>query len=137
MGYGPRNIVGRREERPWKVHPAWRGIGCFLIILVPIMAWFGSIVFIENNTFVPIPRDFTRVVRIGMTDIPQINQVIYWFNSKMIEYGISGAIIFFWLAFIFLGFGLLAILYGIMYKFIGPPRYGPYDVPPLQKGPRR
>jgi hypothetical protein len=27
-------------------------------------------------------------------------------------------------------FGILSILYGILYKFFGPPEYGPTDMPP-------
>lgn len=36
---------------PWRVHPIWRGIGCFLMILIPVisyglaeflLAWVGS-----------------------------------------------------------------------------------------------
>jgi hypothetical protein len=38
--------------------------------------------------------------------------------------------LFFTVILSFIGFGVLAFAYAILYKMAGPPRYGPFDIPP-------
>ena len=85
MGYSIEKI---REEagkrRPWKVHPVWRGIGCFMAILIPIMAWAGAIVMISTMT----PCSNSRTVSTSrssfkLTEYDWLNQVILWLNANL------------------------------------------------------
>ena len=107
-----------REARE-RVHPIWRGVGMLLIILAPILGYFGSLVLLEENTkqgWFVIPTDFLAssgdpllYVKIGLT-----------------------LFLAFILFFVFQLFGT------IMLRFLGPPRYGPYDVPAVSyKGKKR
>ena len=137
MGYSSRKYEKKRDERPWQVHPAWRGIGCVLAILVPLMAWAGAVVFLQNNSIIPLPADLTNPMRFQLTKYDLVNQVIVWVNANLGGRGLTLAQLLFWLAFILVGFGVLAILYGFMYRVVGPPKYGPLDSPPIKKGPRR
>jgi hypothetical protein len=45
--------------------------------------------------------------------------------------------IFFTIVFIFIGFGILAIFYSLLFRLFGPPRYSRYDSPPIKGGRRR
>jgi hypothetical protein len=45
--------------------------------------------------------------------------------------------IFFTFVFLFLGYGVLSILYSIMYRIVGPPRYSELDARPMPAPKRR
>jgi hypothetical protein len=137
MGFSIRNYKRKEDEKPWDVHPAWRGIGCALVVLEPIMAWFGAIVFLQHNTFLPIPPVLAKLVMFNLTNYTLINRGIIWVNAMLGGKGITYATFFFWVTFVILGFGLLAILYGPLYRIAGLPRVGPFYVPPIKKGRQR
>lgn len=137
MGYSPKKFQPKRDERPWQVHPAWRGIGCILVILVPIMAWAGAAVFLERNTFFNLPENITEPMIFKYSQYDWLNQVIHWLNINLGGRGLTSGQILFTLAFMVIGYVILVIIYGVMYRVAGPPRYGPLDAPPIRKGRRR
>ena len=137
MGYSSGKYQKPPEARRWRVHPAWSGIGCVLMILIPIMAWAGAAVVIENNTLFQLPEDMTRPIVFQKTDTGWVNQVILWLNANLGGRGLTSAQLIFWVAFILIGLAIIAILYGLLYRVVGPPRYGPLDSPPAMKGRHR
>lgn len=100
-----------RETRNY-VHPIWRGVGFILIILTPILGYFGTITLLEENArqkWFVIPGDLLApgadpllYVKIGMTLI--LAFLIYFF------------------------FQFISM---VLFRLLGPSRYGPYDVPPV------
>ncbi len=111
------------KERPWDVHPIWRGIGCILIILIPIMAYAGAVLLIRQNklnNWVSLPPELN------------ITYVIPYLGFKINFAEVSATILL-----MLLGFGALVILYSLMYSLIGPARYGPLDSPPIKRKPRK
>ncbi|HEX9090072.1 MAG TPA: hypothetical protein VF831_01210 [Anaerolineales bacterium] len=129
MGFSTQTRKHERT-RPWKINPIWRGIGCILIILIPIMAWFAAQLFTQTNTRVPIPTDLTKVVTIRLVHNVQIDRVIADINRYTAAHNLTTGQFFFTFILMFAGFGILSVLYAIMYRIAGPPRYGPFDVPP-------
>jgi hypothetical protein len=130
MGFSAQQYRRQRDQRPWKIHPVWRGIGCALLLLVPIMSWFATSIFLESNRKIVLPWELTRVVAIPFTHIAEIDQVILPINSYFNATGFVFGQVFFTIIFSFIGFGVIAFLYAILYRVAGPPRYGPFDVPP-------
>jgi hypothetical protein len=125
----------QREERPWKIHPVWRGIGCALIILVPVMAWAGADIFMEVKPFFEMPKELLDPVIIPVTPNSQANLIIDFFNRLLS--GVQYGHFFFTAVFSFLGFGVLSVLYGLFYRIAGPPRYSQFDVKPIRSPKRR
>lgn len=120
-----------KKEARYDIHPVWRGIGCFLIILIPFMAYTATIAFHQANArsgWLPVPAnlndypDMSKLQRAA----PQLN--VAWNAIERIYY--FDLLMFF--VFLVLGFGLLSVVYAAMYRVVGPPRYGPYDVPPIK-----
>jgi hypothetical protein len=132
MGYSRQQYERGTKERPWKVHPVWRGIGCALILIIPIMSWYAATLFLLSNTRIILPRELTQVVAIPVIHVAEIDKVIlqinHFFNNTHFVFGQ----IFFTVIFAVIGFGILALLYSIIYRVAGPPRYGPFDVPPTK-----
>ena len=130
-----RRIERASEKRPWKVHPLWRGIGCVLILMIPIMAYAGAIEFWKANQahqWFTFPPFMSKAISISFLKyIPVLDQMI----NPVLQRALYGHLVFM-LIFMVLGFGLLSMVYASLYRFIGPPRYGAYDAPPV-RAPRR
>lgn len=111
------------KERPWDVHPIWRGIGCILVILIPIMAYAGAVVLVRENfenNWVALPPELT-----GSLVIPYLGATVYY-----AEIAATFVLMFF-------GFGVLVVIYSFLYSLVGPPRYGPLDSPPIKRKPKK
>ncbi len=105
-GGNPSN--SRKDES----HPIWRGVGFIFLILAPVMGWFGAQVLLEankTNGWFRIPADF------------------YASGSDPLLYVKIGLTILLALL-IFFVFQFIGVL---LYRMVGPERYGPMDVPPI------
>ncbi len=130
MGFSSQQYRRQKEQKPWKINPVWRGIGCVLLLIVPIMAWYATNLFLQSNQKMVLPWELTKVVAIPFTKIAEIDRVILSINHYFASTGFVFGQVFFTIIFSIVGFGVLAFLYAILYRVAGPPRYGPFDVPP-------
>ncbi len=107
------------RDRNRQAHPIWRGVGFALMLLTPIIAYFGSIVLVEANTqngWVTIPRDL--IYRGGSDPLLYVKILV-------------GVVIFFVVTILF------QLITFIISSAFGPSRYGPLDVPPVSyRGPK-
>jgi hypothetical protein len=95
-----------------EVHPIWRGLGFIYLILAPVLGYYGSLVLLDankTNKWISIPANFLAngsdpllFVKIGLT-----------------------------IVLAFLIFFILQFIGMAIYSLVGPPRYGPMDVPPI------
>ena len=111
-------------------HPIWRGIGCFMMLLIPAIsiASGSAVVNYGINHSWPFPYQ--------LMGLPRLPDLFYKSNGLMIIlspivsinnfYAIATASIIFM---IFLG-GLISLVYAVVYSATGPSRYGPTDAPP-------
>lgn len=106
--------------RPWEIHPAWRGIGCILMVIIPVMAYAGAVLLIQanfRNGWIALPQLMVRPVF-----VPQVGTIPHL-------YGTLATAVILALA----GFAVLTIIYAVMYNLAGPPKYGPVDSPPYRR----
>ena len=122
--YDKFNKGSRMQERPWKIHPIWRGIGCLMMILIPIMAYAGAVVLVQANLeqgWLPMPRELIQTVALPLLgEVKQFYAVVIVTALLMI-----------------IGFGVVTILYSLIYSAVGPPRLGPLDAPPVRRSPNK
>lgn len=131
---GKYSSSNRVPERPRNlgVHPVMRGIGCLLMIIVPILA-YGIAVLLVNYGFShgwPIPPGWY-----GRPTIPPLLLKLQglrpvW-DFLLLQDNLTANLIFTIAAIIVIG-GIMSIIYGYLYTIFGPPRYGPLDVPPIR-----
>ena len=131
MGYAGGKYDKRDENRPWVVHPIWRGIGCILIVIIPIMAWAGAELFMKANHFFDLPALWYQPVTIPLTQWEPVNILLSSIDTFFSDMRITYGIIFTTLIFLVLGYGLMSVLYGILYRIFGPPRYTNVDARPI------
>ena len=130
MGFSTQQYRSDKTERRWKINPIWRGIGCFLLLLIPIMAWFAAELFLDSGQQVIQSDSLYQPITIQYINIAEIDKIIADFNAYSASSNLVGGQFFFTVIFTVIGYGLLAFLYAVLYRLIGPPRYGPFDVPP-------
>jgi hypothetical protein len=82
------------------VHPVWRGIGCLLVQANSRQRW------------IQIPSELS-----GSFIAPVVGRIFYA--------DLALAVIL-----IVIGFAIITVVYAIIYRIIGIPRFGPLDSPP-------
>ena len=93
------------------IHPVWNGIGCALMIILPIISYIGGDYFVNNANlykWVVIPQELVKPI----------------FKDSLILVKLLYTAIFIAITYL-----LLLVLTVFINKFFGPSRYGPYDVP--------
>lgn len=106
--YGPKDDINNRGT---KMHPVWRGVGFALLIILPIISYFGTIVILDANALH------------GWVKIP--GELLASSSDPMLYVKIILT-----LTLTFLFFAVFSLIYSIIYGMFAPPRYGPLDVPP-------
>ncbi len=122
--YDKYSTRARLEERPWKIHPIWRGIGCLMMVIIPVLAYAGSVILVQMNSkqkWLPMPRELMQTV-----ELPVIGGVENFY-----------AVLILTVLLVIIGFGLLTIIYSLIYSAVGPPRLGPLDAPPVRESPKK
>lgn len=116
-----------RSKEP---HAVWNGLGCLMLIVVPAMSIALAIVMvnlaIEQDW--PIPYQL-----LGHPIFPPVffatPALVAIFNGIA---SVDNLYAYIAVSFIFtlLLFGIISMLYSLIYRIAGPSRYGPLDAPP-------
>jgi hypothetical protein len=108
----------QQTKRPWKIHPIWRGIGCIMMILIPVLSYAAASVLLESAPGLGLnfPRDMYQAMMLGDFRLP------FTMGEVVLTLG-------FMVAF----FGLFTIVFSMVYRVAGPPKYGPTDAPPIKR----
>ncbi len=106
---------GREQIKPAQkpIHPIWRGIGCGLMIVIPVISYIAADYFITNASqfkWVIIPNDMI----IHLQFVKDVFILV-----KLLYTAIFGAVLYL----------ILTLVTFVINRFFGPPRFGPYDVP--------
>jgi len=120
----------QRVKKKPEIHPLWRGAGCLIMIFMPLFSFFTARALIDygltHNWVIPYqllgnPRlpDYFYDVPILITIFGPVTR---WTNIYAIL-----ALAF--LILLVVG-GFFSFVYALIYRYAGPPRWGPTDVPP-------
>ena len=120
--YDKFNPRASAAQRPWEIHPVWRGIGCLLMVLVPVMAYAGAVLLVQANVsqgWIPISSELYQRV-----NIPNVGSFENLFANLLVAALLA-----------LLGFGLIVAIYSLIYKAVGPSQLGPLDAEPIRRKP--
>lgn len=109
--------LNRAARRPWDIHPIWQGIGCLLMFLIPVISYAAAVLIVQANVeqaWVPMPPELTRSVQ-----ILDFGSVDYLFANLLVA-GLLTILIF----------SVMFAFYSLLYRSVGPSKYGPMDAPP-------
>ncbi len=121
-----------RKEAPKGPHPVWNGLGCLMLVVVPAISIALSVVIlqvIQANKW-PFPYQL-----LGRPVFPD-----YLYSTKGLSqlFGAISSIqnLYAYIALsliimVILG-GVLSFAYALIYRAVGPSKYGPTDAPPVK-----
>ena len=124
-----------RQKEPAKitgVHPIMKGLGCLMFVIVPVISYGVAVILVKLGIARgwPLPPEwlgppvFNPLLWKVAGLIPILNFLS--FQTNLIANLVIAAAIT-----ITIG-GVMAILFGYIYKMFGPPQYGPLDAPPIR-----
>jgi len=132
---GKYSSYSRPQPKPRNrgVHPVMRGIGCIMIVLVPILAYLGSILLV--NYWAARGWVMVRAWYGPPTIHPllwKVQGLVPILNFLQAQNNLEANLAFAFVITVIVG-GLVSIIYGYTYSIFGPPRYGPQDAPPIRR----
>jgi len=113
------------------MNPLWRGIGCILIVIVPLMAYGLMLVFVP-------PLIATGKVPNQLLGYVQFPDWAYKFRAVAGIAGFIGSInnlwmnILTWFVMLLILIAVASLLYSMIYSLVGPARYSELDAPPAK-----
>ncbi len=131
---GKYTSYARKKETPRQtgVHPVMRGIGCILIIVVPILAYGISMLVVDYGTKQnwPIPKTWYGQIPVHplLWKIQGLTPILHFLQAQN---NLEANLIFTAVLILVIG-GVLSLVYGYIYTIFGPPKYGPMDAPPIK-----
>lgn len=121
--------VKREEPRAEGPAPIWRGIGCLLIVLIPLVAYAtAELTFpaLQERNLIPRELLFTPQSPDWLRIAPVLVQI---YQGLFGRYGILAILMLTFIYILVFG-GILTVVYAYLYKLTAPSRYGPMDAPP-------
>ena len=130
MGKYSSMVRQKSAPRNRGVHPVMRGIGCLMMVIVPILAYGASVLLVNYGARSgwPTPPDWlgTPTFHPILWRISGVATVLRFLETQPNLF----ANLIFTAAITIVAGGVMSILFGYIYQIFGPPRYGPNDVPP-------
>jgi hypothetical protein len=126
-------------QRPWKIHPIWRGIGCLWFLISPVLAYAIASLLVNYDLktgFFPIPTDLTRQVTIPFARIfPRLSFFPITIPNLTVPHLYANLLVS--SIILVVGFGAVMVIYAILYSMMGPKRLGPLDAPSIRRKTRK
>lgn len=114
------------QKQKSAIHPIWRGIGCVLVVIIPLMSFAAAAILMDANVqngWVEIPRELERLPDLDVLAGSLPDWIIVNFYAKALV-----AVLF-----SFLLFGIFTIVYSLAYRLGGGYRPSPVDAPAIRK----
>jgi hypothetical protein len=112
-----------------EIHPIWRGIGCILLFIIPLMSFAVAVLVVEENLqqgWFTIPPELIVALPVGIeAALPE--WVTSYFLVKLLVAAAVAVMLF----------GLFTLFYSFVYGFGGGYSLKPGDVPPPRQKPRK
>jgi hypothetical protein len=112
-------------------HPVWRGIGCVIWLILPVISYGLSAMTVSYavKKGIQFPSAITGypVMPGILFRIPGLVVLLNWLQSQYNLYTILLVAFFF----VVMLAGAIAIIYALMYRASAPPRYSGVDAPPM------
>ena len=132
MGKYTSQVKQRESARITGVNPIMKGLGCFIMIIVPVVSYGAAMLLVNYGIGqrwpIPIewlgtPQFYPWLWKSGglayLLGFLQTQTNLY--ANSVFALGIAVVIV-----------GFMAIFFGYLYRFLGPSESGPLDVPPTR-----
>lgn len=119
--------------KSYEPHPIWRGIGCFLMLILPPISYVFSMLTVDYaiKQGIRLPEGLAGYPTMPelLFSIPGLVNILFWIQSLNNLY--ANLLVAFFIL-VIVG-GILAMIYAVMYRVSGPPQYSEFDAPPTSQ----
>ena len=123
-----------RQQPASQVHPIWRGIGCVMLILIPIVAYAAADTLFDRASISGLSL-FGFIILPGSGILYRVFFSFPFWGDAILRISLFHLV--FVVVFSVIGFLVFSLFYAIIYRFTGPPKYGPTDAPPPRRTRKR
>ncbi|MCX6082462.1 MAG: hypothetical protein NTW32_23290 [Chloroflexi bacterium] len=118
-----------KEPKNKGIHPVWRGIGCLIMVITPIISGAASMVLLDFGRSQKWPFLYQLSGSVRFPDIfyqiPMVSDVTnYISNTPNFT-----ALFLFFVVFVLFFSSVFAFINAVLYRMFGPPRYSALDAP--------
>ncbi len=113
-----------------QVDPIWRGVGCIMMIVVPVISFAAGAFTVDQIIKQGWPMPYQLM---GYPVMPALLMrsaalvpILLWIEKQQNLY----AILVLTVAYIVFFGAVISVAYAVVYRFVGPSRYGPLDARP-------
>lgn len=120
------------KPKPQGVHPLMRGIGCILMVIVPILSYGLATLLVPYGVSRgwPLPPNW-----FGPPSIPPLLMKVQGLQRPLqflqAQTNLEVNLVVTLILIVIIG-GIMSMIYGYIYTLFGPPKYGPQDAPPIR-----
>ena len=119
--------------KSYEPHPIWRGIGCFLMLILPPLSYVISLLTVDYaiKQGIRLPQGLAGypVMPELLFSVPGLVSILFWIQSINNLY--ANLLVAFFIL-VLLGV-TVALLYAVMYRVTGPPQHSEFDAPPSSR----
>ncbi len=120
-----------------QVDPIWRGVGCIMMVVVPVISFLLAALTVNLAVAQDWPMPYQLM---GYPVMPPLLMksdalvpVMMFIQAQQNLY----AILLITLAYIVVIGAIVSFIYSFVYRYVGPPRYGPLDAEPDRRRVKR
>jgi hypothetical protein len=116
------------QDKP-TIHPVWRGIGCLITLLTPIISGAAAVVLLDFGLSQKWPFLYQLGGNVRFSDIFYQIPIVLVAANYISSIPNLRALVMFFVLFLMLFSSVFALLNAVLYRTFGPPRYSPLDAP--------
>lgn len=130
MGKYRSSATRREKPKPQGPHFIWTGLGCLMIIIIPTISIAASYKIVNYG----LAHEWSLPYQLLGT--PRLPEIVYKSDALWSVFGFITKIKHFYAyaavagLFMILLSGIISYIYALIYRMLGPARWGPLDVPP-------
>lgn len=127
--YGSRMVKQPPMPKRDTVNPYMRGIGCLLMLIVPVFAYgLGDLLAGQGFGRPVIPQEWYGAIQ--FPSIIYTSPTLSWVATRISSIPHLAATLAIAVIVMIVVGGILSVIFGWMYSLFAPSHYGPLDVPP-------
>ncbi len=132
MGKYTSQVKQKETVRIRTVHPIMRGLGCAIMIIVPVIS-YGAAILLVNLALqrgFPLPPEWIGTPQFHPL-MWKLSGLAYILAVLQTQTNLYANLVFALGISVVIG-GFMAIFFGYLYRIMGPSEFGPTDVPPMR-----
>jgi hypothetical protein len=122
-GYGTSADTSVNKD---EIHPIWRGFGCVMLVIIPLMAFAAAVAIIDLNA----QRDWFDIPA-ELNQLPSPDSLVAGLPAWIVDDFYAKLLVAVVCAVLF--FGIFVIIYSLVYRMSGGYRSSPLDAPPQKR----